>query len=371
MPQLHVSAKHVKRVDTRYVVGRKFKHNNLVSTLAFPPDPSEYSEDLVWKEDTAGLMRRQTGIAGMDGMYPEVSWRSAGTLEWNIELYMWLVRIGNIEQKTADSVWNYRRRSLKWAHFKARIEREIRASLILRDAAILTKGQTLGAGSRFDDISSLTSDPIAVFQLGAERVFRNSGERVNQILVPAPIHRKLTQHERIMNYAVNKLNMSKDRPITGNIIEQLIGVDEANPGNGLIMPGSYKVVDSIFNNTVDGPNATEQVTNVYPLGPTVVMLATGSPGGEDGDDNSFGFGKYLSMLEKSGMDTADVQIAAGNEGIGVFEFPDTDLPGGGTKTQLIDAWAAFVQNPDAAWRISGAADSTNTAEYESSLAFTG
>jgi len=369
MPILQNAAKHINRADTRLIVSRAWKYKNIASTLAFPADPSEKLSDLVWREDIAGKMRRQDGQAGLDGMFPEIAFRTAGTLEWDIALRMWVVRLGNIEVDSYDDVLRVRQNSLKWCYTKAKIEREIRAWQVLRDSSILTQGIALSAGQRFDDITSSASDPIAIFQLGAEQIKRNSGEQVDLILVPEPIHRKLMQHEKIQQLAVNKLNLSKDRPINGTIIEQLIGCDSEHPENGLVKPGCYKVVDAVFNNTPDAPSLAENVQYVYPTGNNVVMVARAIPGGVDGGDNGFGLGKYFQVLKGSFEGDEMPRVAGGNDGLGVFDFPDFTKPGGGTQSQLVDAWVPFVQQPKAGFLISGAADTTNSADYQGSLSF--
>jgi len=362
MATLQLQARHVLRPDTRYVVGRKFQYDVLASTTVFPPDPTEFRSDLVWVEDTSHTMRRQPGIAGPDGLYPTVHYRTAGQLRWDIALMCWRIINSNLEIADTDPVLQPRRRNLKNALFKGRIEREISAWTVLKNPAILTQNVALTAGMRFDDITSTSSDPIAVMQFGAELIKRQTGLKVTDILSPQPITRKLKQHEKIMSYAVNKLNLSKDREIDGEIIERLIGYD-------YVTPGSFKTYEMVFNDTPDGPSATDNRNLVYPTGPNVIMVARATPGGEDGDDYGFGLGKYLSILEQTFPDDPTVQIATGNNGFGVFELPNFDVVGGGTTTQLVSAWGPFVQNPLAAFGIFGAANALDVASYGTSLQF--
>lgn len=362
MPSLQLQARHVLRADSRYVVSQKWDFENLASTLAFPADPTEFTSDLVWQIDTAYMQRRQPGVAGPDGYYPVVQYRTAGQLQWNIALRVWKILNGNLEIANTDQVLNPRLQNLRAALYKSKIEREILAWHVLNDASVLTQGTTLGAGQRFDDISSVTSDPIAVLQQGAIQIKRQSTKKVTDILIPEPIMVKLTQHERIMNYLVSKLNLSKDRPIDGAVIEQLIGYN-------LVEPGAVKVTDATFNNTNDSPYSSTEKEIVYFSGPTVVMFARATPGGVDGIDNGLGLGKYLSILKQAFPSDDTVQIATGNEGYGVYNFPNFELAGGGETVQFVDCWGAFVQNPLAAYRISGAAD-PSLPEYDGSLSFT-
>lgn len=362
MPSLQLQARHVLRTDTRYIVSRRWHFDNLASVLAFPADPSEFTSDLVWQEDVAYKQRRQPGVAGPDGAYPVVQYRTAGQLQWNIALRMWKILNGNLEIANTDQVLNPRMRNLEVALYKSKIEREILAWHVLNDAAVLTQGTTLGAGQRFDDISSVTSDPIAVLQQGAIQIKRQTGRKVTDALIPEPIMVKLTQHERIMNYLVSKLNLSKDRPIDGEILEALIGYN-------LIEKGAIKVTDATFNNTNDSPYSSTEQELVYFSGPTVVMFARAIPGGDAGIENGFGLGKYLSILKQAFPSDDTVQILSGNEGYGVYNFPNFELAGGGETVQFVDCWGAFVQNPLAAYRISGAAD-PSLPEYDGSLSFT-
>lgn len=362
MPALSLQARHVLKVDSRYIVSRRWDFENLASVIAFPPDPSEFTSDSVWVEDVAAKQRRQPGVEGPDGTFPYVHYRTAGQLQWSIALRVWRILNGNIEIANTDKVLNPRERNLETAHYKSRIEREILAWHVLNDASVVTQGTTLGAGSRFDDISSVNSDPIAVMQNGAMQVKRKTGRKVTDVLIPEPIGVKLRQHERIMNYLVSKLNLAKDRPIDNEVIEQLIGYD-------LVEKGACKTYSATFNNTLDNPYATEQEQLVYFSGPTVVMLARATPGGQGGMDYGFGLGKYFAMLNQAFPNDDTVQIATGNEGYGVFNFPNFELPGGGETIQVVDAWAAFVQKPTAAYRISGAANPA-LPEYDGSLSFT-
>lgn len=362
MTALQIQARHVLKVESRYVVARRFKSDVLASTILFPADASEFRSDLVWVEDTAYTMRRQPGIAGPDGLYPTVQFRTAGQLQWDIPLRMLRIINSDLENADTDPVLTPRQRNLKVALFKHRLEREISAWNVLKNPAVMTHNVTLGAGSRFDDISSTSSDPIAVMQQGAEEIMRETGLKVTDIMIPQPIMRKLKQHEKIMSYAVNKLNLSKDREIDGEIIERLIGYD-------YVEPGAVKVETFTFNNTADSPYASTQNSQAYCTGPNVIMAARAVPGGTDGDDNGFGLGKYMALLQKAMPDDPTVQIATGNDGMGVMEFPNYDIAGGGTTTQVISLWAPFVQNAKAAYAIFGAANSADTASYGTSLQF--
>lgn len=362
MTALQIHARHVLKVDSRYVVARRFKSEVLASLVLFPPDPSEFRQDTVWVEDTAFTMRRQPGIAGPDGLFPTVQFRTAGQLQWDIPLRMLRIINSDLENADTDPVLRPRQRNLKVAQFKHRLEREISAWTVLKNPAVMTQNITLTAGNRFDDTNSTSSDPIAVMQYGAEKIFRRTGLKVTDIMIPQPIMRKLKQHERIMSYAVNKLNLSKDREIDGEIIERLIGYD-------YVEPGAVKVETLTFNNTSDSPYLTEQDEQTYCTGPNVIMAARATPGGVDGDDNGFALGKYMALLEKAMPDDPTVQILSGNEGMGVMEFPNYDIAGGGTTTQVISLWAPFVQNPLAAFAIFGAANAADTASYDRSLQF--
>ena len=363
MPALQIQARHVLKVDTRLVVARRFRFTeNLASVDLFPADPSQFRSDLVWVEDNSYTMRRQPGISGPDGLYPAIQYRTSGQLSWDIPLRCWRIINGNLEIADTDPVLTPRQRNLKVALFKSRIEREISAWTVLKNPAILTQNVTLSAGTRFDDITSTSSDPIAVMQYGAEKIFRETGLKVTDIYCPQPITRKLRQHEKIMSYAVSKLNLAKDRPIDGAVIENLIGYD-------YVEQGAFKSYTMVYNTTPDSPYATDQENLAYPTGPNVIMVARATPGGVDGDDYGFGLGKFLSILEQVFPNDPTVQIATGNNGYGVLDFPNYDIVGGGTTTQLIDAWAPFVQNAKAAFGIYGAANAADVASYDKSLQF--
>lgn len=359
---LSLNARRVLRTDTRYAVGRRFRYDKLASLLLFPPDPSEYRSDLVWVKDVSHTMRRQPGVVGPDGLYPTVHYRTKGQLQWNIPLMAWRILDSDLEAADTDVALQPRLSNLTDAVFKARIEREISAWKVLKDPSVMTQNITLTAGSRFDDITSTSSDPIAVMQLGAELIFRKTGLKVTDIMIPQPIMRRLTQHEKIMSYAVAKMNLNAGRAIDGGLIEELIGFD-------YIEKGAIKVYDMVFNNTPDGPSLLDNEDYVYPSGPNVIMTARAVPGGADAVDYGFGLGKSWQFLDKSLPENKNIEIATGNDGFGVFVLPNYDLIGGGTTTQLVSAWGPFVQNAEAAYAIFGAADASDYDEYQGSLLF--
>lgn len=366
MPQLQIGARHIARVETKYIIGTAGEEQKMSCDAAFPADPNEFQNDLIWQEDVASKFRPQEGLLGTAaGLMPEVVYRTAGTLAFSIPIEAWKVRNPNIEDQTTDAVINPQMRRLETARIKARIRREISSVTVLRDNTVLTQGVTLGAGERFDDVNSPNSDPIAVFQLGAEQVMRNTyGKKVTDILMTPPVMRKLTQNLKVQSYAVGRLNLAKDRPIDGEILEALIGPD-------LVEKGSIKVVDFVFNNTPEAPRATSAFDNAYPLGPDVAMFAKAKPGGEGGLNYGFGLGKYLAIAENEFLAEGEpIQVVGGNEGIMVYEFPDYDIPGGGYQLQVLQAWKPLVINANAGFLIKNAVDATNTAQYQNSLLFT-
>lgn len=366
MPRLDLSSRRVLKTDTRMIVSRRWRFDNLACVLAFPADPSEFQSDLVWVEDVAHKQRRQPAVAGPDGVMPFVDFRMRGTLQWDIAIRVWRVLNGYLEDSQADKIINPRQRRLETAHYKSRIERELLAWHVLADPTVLTQGTTLGAGERFDDISSINSDPLAVITYGCRQVLRKTGKRVDLGLFPAPIVDKLRIHERLMNYAVSYLNLSKDRIIQ----EGPLRILEAMIGEELVAPGAFKVYNATFNNSIDSPYATEQEDLTYFCGPNVVLMATATPGGEGGIEYGLGLGKYLSILQGTMGNDATVQIATGNDGYGVYNFPDQgNIAGGGDLIQLVDAWSPFVIKPEAGYLISSAADPARP-EYEGSLDFT-
>jgi len=377
MPEIASLAKYVSRVDQRYVIERQISGRNLASVEAFPADPSEFLKGQIYQIDEEHELRHQPGAYGPDGHWPVVGFRIAGRLSYSIRGRHWLVRTNPLDEKTSDPVLQIRRRNLAHAHKKVRINREIEAWNVLRDGTVLTQGTTLAAGSRFDDLSSSSSDPIAVMRTGAMMIRRNTGLQVDTILMNIEHLRMLGLHEKVQNYAVNQFNLSKDRlvanPLDASIIELLLGATPNRPEDGLVKPGCIKVTDFLYSNAADQPRAAGATpTRLYANGPDVVMLAKATPGGRDGSDNGFGLLKYLSFMSGTGLENQGINFdfpisGGGNDGIMVVDLPDYDVPMGGTKTQMLDYSTFFVQRAEAAYLIQDALDAANTNEYGSSL----
>ena len=381
MPDISSLARYVSRVDQRYVIERQISGRNLASVEAFPADPSEFLKGQVYQIDEEHELRHQPGAYGPDGYWPVVGFRVAGKLSYSIRGKHWMVRTSNLDEQTSDPVLQIRRRNLAHAHKKVRINREVEAWNILRDGTTITQGVTLGAGSRFDDLSSTASDPIAVMRTGAQLIRKNTGLQVNYIGMNVYHMLKLGLHERVMNYAVSQLNLSKDRlvanPIDASILELLLGATPNRPEDGLIAPGSIKITDFLYSPIGDAPRTNGTTpTRAYASGPDIVMLATATPGGKDGSDNGFGLLKYLSGIPGGGSSVPTTGInfdfpisGGGNDGIIVVDLPDFDVAGGGTKNQILDYSSYFVQKAEAGYLIQDALDATNTTDYGTSLSY--
>lgn len=364
MSMLNFNSRHVRKTDTRYVISRaEWHYPHCASVDLFPADPSEFQSDLVWEEDVAHLMRRQVAVTGPDGTFPVVNYRMKGTRQWSIPLRVLKVRNPNIEDATTDAAQTPRMRRLRAAWFKIRIEREIAAWEVLRDPAIMTENITLAAGSRFDDIFSVASDPLAVIRMACRRTKERTGRKVTDIYIPEAGYLEMCRHEKIQREAVNKLNLNADRnTINANVIERLLD-------DSLIEPGAVKPFSVLFNNTNDGPSATQQQKLVYPSGPMVIVATRAIPGGTNGSDYGFGLGKYLNHVDSAIKDDPSMQIQTGNEGLGVYEAPDYETAGHGTQAQVVSAWAPFVQQEQAAFAIYGAFNPANTAVYQDLFTF--
>jgi len=374
------AAKFVSRVDQRYCIERPFQGNNLAHIEAFPADPSDYMKGQIYTIDEEHELRHQPGAYGPDGQWPVVGFRVGAKVSYSIRPKFWLVRNGNLEESTADPVLQIRRRNIAHAQRKVRINREVDAWNRLRDSTVITQGVTLGAGARFDDTASTSSDPIAVFRTGAEMIRKNTGLQPDCILMNRYHMQKLGQHERIMSYAVNQMNLSRDRLLANpgtigvSVLEALIGVDTANPENGMIKPGSIKVTDFLYSPRADAPRSSSSPLRAYANGPDVVMLARSKPGGTDGGDNGFGLLKFLAGFNGKGVENQGIGYdfpisGGGNDGILVIDLPDFDVAGGGTKTQILDLSSFFIQQASAAYLIKNALDASNTTDYGDSLQY--
>ncbi|TXH42085.1 MAG: hypothetical protein E6Q97_36360 [Desulfurellales bacterium] len=359
MTVLHQSAQHILQADTRYVISRNvWQWPVSLAGTCFVPDPSDHRSDLVWEEDVAHIMRRQQSITGPDGSFPVVNYRMKGTRRWDIPLRVTRTLNAPLEDGEADPAINPRKRRLRNAIFKARMEREIQSAQIIKDPAIVTQNITLGATERFDAIASTSSDPMAVLRVACRKINEGTGLKVTDIIIPQAGYLEMCRHEKIMAEAVNKLNLTSDRvTIDNNIIERLIDDD-------LIEKGAVKTYKVWFNNTDDGPHATDLIKRVYPMGNMVIVLARAKAGGS-GDQSDYGFGllKYWDVVKQAFPNDPEVEIVTGNEGFGVYNFPLFDVAGGGDQSQLADAAVPFVQQELAAFAIYGAFNAANTAAY--------
>lgn len=357
MADFHISAQHILTADTRYLITRRvWDWPVSLAKNIFPADPSKFRSDKVWEEDFAHLMRRQVGYSGTGGTGAQVTYSMRGTRQWDIPVTKWEVRNPIEEDSNADVAIIPRKRRQRNSLIKAKIEREIRMARIVQDAAIMTNNKTLGPGTRFDDILSPTSDPIAELRLRAAEIKRRTGLKVDNIIIPEAGLLRMCQHQKIQQEAVNKLRLDSDKLlINNNIIERLLD-------DSLIVPGAVKAYEPWFNNTADGPAATDQMAMTYPMGNIVIMTASATPGGVGGEDNGFGLLKWWDLMKEALPDANGVDFLVGNEGFAVTSFPMMEGLGG-DKQYLIDASAPFVQNADAAFVWYDAFNAADIATY--------
>lgn len=364
MTMLNFNSRHVRKTDTRYVISRnRWEYPHCASVEIFPPDPSQMQSDLVWEEDVLHKMRRQQAVQGPDGTFPIVNFRMRGTRQWDIPLRVLKILNPNIEDATTDPAITPKQRRQETAWYKLRVEREVAAWQLLRDPGQVTQNITLGAGTRFDDIHSSTSNPIGVLRVACRRIKERTGLKVTDIYIPMAGYLRMCEHDNIMREAVNKLNLNADRStINANVIERLLD-------DSLIVPGAVKPFEMVFNNTNDRPSAADLEKWVYPSGPMVILVARATPGGSGGSDYGFGLGKYLDIVRSAIPNDPEIQIVTGNEGFGVYEAPEYEMAGHGTQQQILSAWAPFIQQERAAFGIYSAFDATNTATYQDLFTF--
>lgn len=366
---LSTAARHLRKVDTFRVVQRPMIAKRMLFQLCFPAEPSQYQTDSEWIIDEAHQMRHQPSNTGAKGALPQVQFRTKGFFTWNIPIRGWETVTTNIDAATSDPALRFREQNMDLTHFRVIIDKEIRASQAVRDPTVVTQGVNLLPGARFDDLTSIGSNPIAVFQQGALRIQRRSGLQCNFIGLTPEHMRKLRNHQGLRYLLSGERNMSAETPITAEVIEYLIG---AGP-DGLIAKGSIKVIDTVYNPIDDNPAATDQIDYAYPLGPDVIMAAiTQGNEGRGGGDNSFAKAKYLNFLEgqlESGIPGQQMRIVVGNEGVGVFTYPRNELAGGAQVTQIVCAQEFKIKQVNAGFLIRNALNKNNTDEYGTSLQY--
>lgn len=357
MGDFHISSQHILTADTRYVISRQaWDWPTTLAKACFPADPSKFTSDKVWIEDFAHLMRRQPGYTGTGGTASRVNYQMSGTKQWDIPVLKWEIVNAIEEDSNADPAIQPRVRRQRNALIKAKMEREIQCARILQDPAIMTQNKTLGVGTRFDDILSPNSDPIAEIRNAARLIRQTTGLKVDNIIIPWAGYLKMCQHQKIQQEAVSKLDITKDRLLINNhLIERLLD-------DSLIEPGAVKTYEAWFNDTADGPAATDQEAPVYPMGNIVVMTASAKPGGSGGNDFGFGLLKWWDLLRDALPDAKDLEIAVGNEGFAVTSFPLMEGLGG-DRQFLVSAAAPFVQNARAAFVFYNAFNAADTASY--------
>jgi len=361
-----LSAQHIDVPETNRVI--QFPMDmRYASHAAFPALVSEKLSNKIWKIDDDNQLRLRPGVAGVNGQLPRVHYRTREPLRFKIQIYGWEVLLGNIEEAATDSQLEYRRQQVQLAandavkQFEYSSTSTMRASANYAASNIITKA----AGQRWDDLDSVDSDPVADLMLAIETIERRAGLRANAVVMTRMHLRKLKQHRRVIFYAYNKMGLSKDRMIGEGddpdaaacaAIEALVG----------LLPGSITITNAQYEKSSDGPSATS--ARRYYMGPDVWVGAVGK-GTQDGlSDNSWGYGRYLGMVESSGSNPDfPAPPAGGNEGIAVFSMPVlAGVPAGGQLTQVVMAKSPIIHNAAAAVIIKTALDSTRT-EYNSML----
>lgn len=358
---LTLSAQHIDVPETNRVVQFPMKFN-FAGLQAFPPTPSDKLSNLTWVIDEDHQLRIVPGIAGPNGDLPSVQFRTRDPLRWQIPVYGWNAPVGYIDEQATDEQLQFRKQQIDFAYHKSILYSEWLACQFLRDATgtltpypashVITKA----AGSRWDDLLSPNSDPIADLRLGAEYVEQDSGLPCNKVVMTRTHLRKLVSNQRVIGYAVSKLEWDENREITTDVLELLCGLPK----------GSIQITNALYERSPDGPNPTRQ--RRYFMGPDVWMGAVGEGLREGISDNTWGYGRYLALTEVAGGAEQFPRITTGNEGLIVVTYPElpTKRPLGGTVTQVVLARKNQVQNPSAGVIIKAALDATRP-EYRGML----
>lgn len=357
---LNTLAQHVDQADTRYIIGRRqWVDKVTLSGTLFPPDPSSNLSNLVWEEDVAALTRRQPSVSGPSQAPPIVNYKMQGTRRWSIPIRLLNGQNDLMQDGNADPAINPRQLRLKTAYYKARLEREIQCAKVLQDSTIMTNNITLSAGQRFDDIHSSSSSPIGVLRYVCRILKQWTQRPVDNIIIPEAGLIQMAEHDAIINEAVNKFRLDSDKlTINNNIIERLLD-------DSLCNPGAVKSYGLWFNNTPDGPAASEQLRMTYPMGNIVVVSCNAIPGGVGGEENGFALMKYWDFMKNAQAlaSVPDQEMVTGNEGFGVVNFPLYQNMGG-DQFNLINAAVPFVQQERAGFVIYNAFNAADTAVYQ-------
>ena len=198
----------------------------------------------------ADMLRLYDAKVGSEGHVGRVQYRIDSSITINAELYMLEAVVDDLDQMNADAALMHAQRQALVANYALDLALERVAIDKLRDTTVLTNNDTLTAnsGRRWDNYSSVTSDPVIDMLTWITDVeAKCGGKKVNRVLMSRWVWNKIKNHPNVLSRLLNQ-ESTVGGILTVEMFEKLCELP----------PGSVIVTSATFSDTVQPNLATQR-----------------------------------------------------------------------------------------------------------------
>lgn len=152
-----------------------------IRSVFYPRKQVEHDTDKVWKVSKADTLRLYDLDVSDHSSVPRVTYRTNGQYTYNCQPFAAAAELSPMEMKNADQALKHEMRQTKQALISMGIRMEKLAVAQLRDTSVMTAYQALSGGTRWDQFSSTSSQPIEDLQAAIEQIRTNVGMSARKV----------------------------------------------------------------------------------------------------------------------------------------------------------------------------------------------
>lgn len=218
---------HVAQALTDLAVAYKPSSDGFLRDKFFPRKNTAHLTDKIRGISKSNMLLLHDLKVGQDGRVPEVQYKLDTDITYLCEPYAAEAIVDDLDAGNADAVLEHEQRQFDQAMLSVTIALEYEAiNSTLRSASVLTNGETVAAGDRWDNYSSSTSDPINDLLQACTLVrHRTGGKNPNRIAMSEWTWNKIQTHPNTLDRV--KLNVGAGAILTPGVLAMILRVDES------------------------------------------------------------------------------------------------------------------------------------------------
>lgn len=322
---------HINVPLTDFAVAYRADLDGYMWSKLLPPKIVTKRSDYIRQIDKGNLLRKYDLRVGKGGRISEVQFKIGNNFQFNAVDYAVKTILRNSEAANADDILEYEHEQMYHALVAMHTNIEvITIKETLRDPAQLTNNVTLAAGSRWDDYTSLNSDPVDDFKIGIQKVENLTTKEPNIIFMHKMVWDRVQRHPRV-------LMRGGVHPTGGAIVsieqfEKILGVA---PGTIMVTTQNYNV--ALEDQTPDFRSM---------IGPDCIIARVETP-----SVRSYGLGCSF-MFQGDGFGSNLQTIPELGTPFLVYQYPEYQSdPRLGTALNLVGGLDQKILVPDAGYLI--------------------